>query len=32
VGGQLEKTIGAGLADGIPAVLRFTTAWIADHA
>ena len=31
VGGSLEKTIGAGLADSIPAVLRFTTTWIAEN-
>jgi Protein of unknown function (DUF2505) len=32
VGGKLEKTLGAGLAESIPAVQRFTTTWIADHA
>jgi hypothetical protein len=31
VGGQLEKSIGAGLAKSIPATLRFTTTWIAQH-
>lgn len=32
VGGKLEKSIGAGLAKSIPAVHRFTTTWIAEHA
>ena len=32
VGGKLEKSIGAGLAKSIPAVQRFTTTWIAEHA
>ena len=32
VGGKLEKSIGAGLAKSIPAVQRFTTMWIAEHA
>ncbi|SBS75581.1 conserved hypothetical protein [uncultured Mycobacterium sp.] len=32
VGGALEKTIGAGLTQSIPSVLRFTTTWIAEHA
>ena len=32
VGGKLEKSIGAGLAENIPAVHRFTTTWIAEHA
>lgn len=32
VGGKLEKSIGAGLAQNIPALQRFTTTWIADHA
>ncbi|CQD16757.1 hypothetical protein BN1232_03636 [Mycobacterium lentiflavum] len=32
VGGKLEKTLGAGLSDSIPAVQRFTTTWIADHS
>ncbi len=31
VGGKLEKTIGANLAENIPAILRFTTEWIAEH-
>lgn len=31
VGGQLEKSIGAGLAKSIPATLRHTTTWIAQH-
>jgi hypothetical protein len=31
VGGRLEKTIGAGLAESIPATLHFTTAWVAEH-
>jgi len=32
VGGKLEKSIGAGLAESFPAVQRFTTTWIAEHA
>lgn len=32
VGGKLEKSIGAGLAQNIPALQRFTTTWIAEHA
>jgi hypothetical protein len=32
VGGKLEKSIGAGLAESIPAILRFTTTWITEHA
>ena len=32
VGGKLEKSIGAGLAESIPAMLRFTTTWITEHA
>lgn len=32
VGGKLEKSIGAGLAESIPAMQRFTTTWIAKHA
>ena len=32
VGGTLEKSISAGLAASIPATLRFTTTWIAEHA
>jgi hypothetical protein len=27
-----EKSIGAGLAESIPAVQRFTTTWITEHA
>jgi hypothetical protein len=32
VGGKLEKSIGTGLAESIPAMQRFTTTWIAEHA
>jgi Protein of unknown function (DUF2505) len=32
LGGKLEKSMGAGLADNIPALQRFTTTWIAEHA
>ena len=32
VGGKLEKSIGTGLAESIPAAQRFTTTWIAEHA
>lgn len=32
MGGKLEKSIGAGLAESIPAAWRFTTTWIAGHA
>jgi len=32
VGGKFEKSIGTGLAESIPAVQRFTTKWIAEHA
>lgn len=32
VGRKLEKSIGAGLAQGIPEMLRFTTTWITDNA
>ncbi|BBZ45267.1 DUF2505 domain-containing protein [Mycobacterium parmense] len=32
VGRKFEKTIGTSLAESIPALLRFTTTWIADHA
>ena len=32
VGGKLEKSIGAGLAENIPAMHRFTTTWITEHA
>ena len=31
VGGKLEKSIGASLAASIPATLRYTTTWIAEH-
>ena len=31
VGGKLEKSIGAGLAESFPAVQRFTTTWIGEH-
>jgi hypothetical protein len=31
LGGQLEKTIGDSLVENIPAVLDFTSAWIAEH-
>jgi hypothetical protein len=31
VGGKLEKSIGASLAQSIPAVQRFTTRWIAEN-
>lgn len=32
LGHKLEKAIGAGLARDIPALQRFTTTWIAEHA
>jgi Protein of unknown function (DUF2505) len=32
LGGKLEKSMGAGLAQNIPALERFTTTWIAEHA
>ena len=32
LGRKLEKSIGAGLAESFPAVQRFTTTWIAEHA
>jgi hypothetical protein len=32
LGGKLEKSMGAGLAENIPALQRFTTTWIAEHA
>ena len=32
VGGALEKSLGANLAQNVPEVMRFTTEWIADHA
>ena len=31
VGGNLEKSIGANLAQNIPAVVRFTTTWVAEN-
>ena len=31
LGGKLEKSMGAGLAENIPARQRFTTTWIAEH-
>jgi hypothetical protein len=32
LGGKLEKSIGANLAENLPALQRFTTTWIAEHA
>jgi Protein of unknown function (DUF2505) len=32
VGGNLEKSIGANLAESIPAVVRFTTTWVSEQA
>jgi hypothetical protein len=32
LGAKLEKSIGAGLAENIAALQRFTTTWIAEHA
>jgi Protein of unknown function (DUF2505) len=32
VGGKLEKSIGSNLTQSIPAMLRFTTTWIAENA
>lgn len=32
LGGKLEKVMEAGLAENIPALQRFTTTWIAEHA
>jgi hypothetical protein len=32
VGGKLEQSIAAGLAESIPSMLRFTTTWIAEYA
>jgi hypothetical protein len=32
VGGKLEKSIGESLAKSIPATLRYTTSWVAEHA
>ena len=31
LGGKLEKSMGAGLAENIPALQRFTSTWIAEH-
>jgi hypothetical protein len=31
VGGKVENSIGAELAENIRAIQRFTTAWIAEH-
>lgn len=31
VGGRLEKFVGAGVAGSIPAIVRFTTTWIAEN-
>ena len=32
LGRKFEKSMGANLAEGIPALQRFTTTWIAEHA
>jgi Protein of unknown function (DUF2505) len=32
LGGNREKSVGAGFAQNFPAVQRFTTTWIAEHA
>ena len=32
VGGNLEKSLGANLAENIPAVVRFTTNWVTANA
>jgi len=32
VGGKIENSIGAELAENIPAIQRFTTTWITEHA
>jgi uncharacterized protein DUF2505 len=32
LGGKLERSMGAGLAENIPALQRFTTTWIAENA
>ncbi len=32
LGGTLENAIGANLAENIPVIQHFTTAWIAEHA
>ncbi len=31
VGGKIENSIGADLAENIPAIQRFTTTWITEH-
>lgn len=31
VGGRVENSIGANLAENIPVIQRFTTAWVAQH-
>ena len=31
IGAKLEKSLGAGLAQGIPEMLRFTTTWITEN-
>jgi hypothetical protein len=31
VGGKLEKSIGAGMVEGIPLIQRFTADWISEH-
>jgi Protein of unknown function (DUF2505) len=32
VGGKIESYVGSQLAENIPAIQRFTTTWIAEHA
>ena len=32
LGGKLEKSMEAGMTENIPALQRFTTTWIAEHA
>jgi hypothetical protein len=32
VGGRIESYVGSQLAENIPAIQRFTTTWIAEHA
>ena len=32
VGGKLEKSIGAGMVEGIPLIQRFTADWISENA
>ncbi|MEY8016875.1 DUF2505 domain-containing protein [Mycobacterium servetii] len=32
LGGKLENAIGANLAENIPVIQHFTTAWIAEHS